>query len=139
MQLSSTLPKPSFLFAIVPALDLIALVLILPILNTFYLSPRGVEVTLPPSPWRQAPLENPIVVTLWGNAPLHLWVNRQEIPPPQLEYSIKNLLNTSQFSPSVLLRTDISVSSGDQQNIITRVLKMGLRCQLLAAPEDSSP
>lgn len=139
MKLELTLPAtPGFLHAL-PALDIIALVLVFPLLGPSFVQQTGIDVKLHESPWRYEQMENPIVITLGAGKDTPMWVNKKRVPMGQLEEEIKRLRGgqDGEHITTAVLRSDVSVPSGVEKDIINRVMKMGLNCGLVGRPAHS--
>ncbi|MBT7958415.1 MAG: hypothetical protein HN759_03695 [Akkermansiaceae bacterium] len=136
MKLQLTLPaKPGFLHTL-PALDVIALVLVFPLLGPSFVQQTGIEVKLHESTWRYEQMENPIVITLGAGQNRPLWVNKKRIPIAKLEEEVKRLRNEEggESITTAVLKSDVSVPSGVEKEIIDRIKTMGLNCGLLYKP-----
>ena len=136
MKLELTLPAtPGFLHAL-PALDIIALVLVFPLLGPSFVQQTGIEVKLHESPWRYEQLENPIVITLGAGQHTPLWVNKKRVPLSKLEDEIKRLRSEEggEAITTAVLKSDVSVPSGVEKEIIDRIKSMSLNCGLLYKP-----
>ncbi len=140
MKLEMTLPgTPGFLHML-PGLDIIALVLVFPLLGSAFVQQTGIDVQVHESPWRYEQMENPVVVTLGasvdgGGTPL--WINKNPVPIEKLEEEIRRLRSEEggKSITTAVLRSDVSVPSGVEKKVINRILKMGLNCGLVGKPE----
>jgi len=136
MKLKLTLPsKPGFLHTLA-GLDIIALILVFPLLGPSFVQQTGIEVKMHESPWRLAQMENPIVVTLGAGRRTPVWVNKKLIPADQLEEEIRRLRSAEggEAITAAVVRSDVDVSSGKEKEIINRILKEGLNCGLVGRP-----
>ena len=136
MKLELTLPsRPGFLH-VLPCLDIIALILIYPLLGSSFVQQRGIDVRLHESSWRYEQMENPIVITLGSGEDTPMWVNKIQIPLNQLEEEIARLRaeEDGKYITTAVLRTDVLVPSGIEKDVINRILKMGLDCGLIGKP-----
>jgi len=135
MKLELTLPStPGFLHAL-PGLDLLALVLMFPLLGTSFVRQAGLEVTVHESPWRYQQMDNPVVITLGAGESRPIWVNKKQVLLEDLEAEISALQKAEGDTiTSAVVRSDISVSSGFEKEVINRILKMGLNCGLVGHP-----
>jgi len=85
MKLELTLPaKPGFLHML-PALDMIALVLMFPLLGSSFVRQSGMEVILHESPWRYQQMDSPVVVTLGVGRDHPMWINKKQVLIEDLE------------------------------------------------------
>lgn len=137
MKLELTLPSiPGFLHAL-PGLDMLALVLIFPLLGSSFVRQAGMEVTLYESPWRYQQMDSPVVVTLGGGEENPMWVNKKQVPLADLESEIKRLQGADggEAITTVVVRSDVSVPSGVEKGVIVRIQKLGLNCGLVGSPE----
>ncbi|MGB1260445.1 MAG: ExbD/TolR family protein [Akkermansiaceae bacterium] len=130
--------KPGFLHML-PGLDIVALILIFPLLGSSFMQQTGLQVELPDSPWRFQQMENPILVTLGSGRNHPVWVNKKQIPYDQLETEILRLRSEEggEMINTVVLQVDQQVSSGFEKEVINRLIKMGLNCGMLGRPTNS--
>lgn len=136
MKLELTLPsKPGFLHTL-PVLDIIALVLVFPLLSPSFVQQTGIDVRLHESPWRYEQMENPVVITLGGGPDRPMWVNKKHVPMAGLEEEIRRLRGEEGGATitTAVLKTDVSVPSGVEKEVVNRILKMGLNCGLVGRP-----
>lgn len=139
MKLELTLPsKPGLLHAL-PGMDMLALVLMFPLLGTSFVRQAGMDVVVHESPWRYEQMERPIVVTLGAGDDAPMWVNKREVPLDQLEVAVQRVLEAEggkQITTAVV-RSDVGVLSGVEKDVINRILKMGLKCALVGRPVEN--
>ena len=139
MKLHMTLPaKPGFLHML-PGLDIMALILMFPLLGPSFVQQTGIDVRVHESPWRYEQMENPIVLTLGaatGSEPTPLWINKNEVAMSELESEIERLRSEEGGNAitTVVIRSDVSVPSGTEKEVINRVIKLGLKCGLIGKP-----
>jgi biopolymer transport protein ExbD len=139
MKLEMTLPaKPGFLHML-PGLDIMALILMFPLLGPSLVQQTGIDVQVHESPWRYEQMENPIVVTLGAASAANatpLWVNKNMVPMSDLEAVINELRaeEGGEAITTVVIRSDVSVPSGTEKEVINRVIKLGLNCGLVGRP-----
>ena len=136
MKLDLTLPAtPGFLFAL-PGLDLIALVLMFPLLGPSFVRQAGMEVTVYESPWRYQQMDVPVVITLGPGQGTPMWVNKKPVPIKDLEMEIKKLqlADGGDAITTAVVRSDIGVPSGVEKEVIIRIQQMGLNCGLVGKP-----
>jgi len=136
MKLQLTLPsKPGFLHTLA-GLDIIALILVFPLLGPSFAQQTGIEVTVHESPWRLSQMDNPIVITLGAGQGNPMWVNKKLIPMDDLEQEILRLKGEEGGDAIIaaVVRSDVEVSSGVEKEVINRILKMGLNCGLVGRP-----
>ena len=139
MKLEMTLPlTPGFLHML-PGLDIIALVLVFPLLGPSFVQQTGIDVQVHESPWRYEQMENPVGVTL--GAPVAgeatpLWVNKKMVAIDQLEEEVARLRGEAggDAITAAVIRADVSVPSGVEKDIINRILKLGLNCGIVGRP-----
>jgi biopolymer transport protein ExbD len=135
MKLELTLPSTPGLMHLLPGLDLLALVLMFPLLGTSFVRQAGMEVTVHESPWRYQQMDSPVVVTLGAGDDHPMWVNKKKVLLSDLEREIKSLEKREGGAiTSAVIRSDIGVPSGVEKEVINRILKMGLNCGLLGRP-----
>ncbi len=136
MKLQLTIPsKPGFLHML-PGLDVIALLLIYPLMGASLVQETGIGVTLHESPWSYGQSSSPVVVTLGAGQGSPLWVNKKLIQSEDLESEITKIRESEDGSlmTSVVLRSDVAVSSRAEKEVMHRILKLGLDCKLLGKP-----
>jgi biopolymer transport protein ExbD len=139
MKLEVTLPSTPGFIHMLPGLDIMALVLIFPLLGQSFVQQTGIDVRVHESPWRYEQMENPVVVTLGAAAAgeeTPLWINKNLVPIDSLEEEILKL-RTGEGGESIttaVIRADVSVPSGVEKNVINRILKLGLNCGLVGKP-----
>ncbi|NWK56894.1 biopolymer transporter ExbD [Verrucomicrobiaceae bacterium N1E253] len=136
MKLEMTLPsKPGFLH-VLPGVDLLALVLMFPLLGSSFVRQAGMEVTVHESPWRYDQMDNPVVITLGAGEQTPMWVNKKQVEMDQLEREIKRVLQAEggKSITTAVVRSDVGVPSGVEKEVIIRIQKMGLNCGLVGRP-----
>lgn len=140
MKLEMTIPSTPGFLHMLPGLDIIALVLIYPLLGASLVQQTGVDVTLNELSWRYEHVDNPILITLEAGDDSPLWVNKKLVPSDQLEKEIQQLRSEEGGSSinTVLLRTDVEVATGVEREVINRVLKLGLDCKLLGSSAEGN-
>lgn len=133
MKLEVTIPSTPGFLHMLPGLDIIALVLIYPLLGSSLVQQTGVDVTLNELSWRYDHVDNPILITLEAGGDAPMWINKKLVSSDQLEKEIQQLRSADGGSSinTVLLRTDMEVTTGVEREVINRVLKLGLDCKLL--------
>ena len=136
MKLELTLPsRPGFLHTL-PGLDIIALILVFPLLGPSFVQQTGIDVQVHESPWRYEQMENPVVVTLAAGQGTPMWVNEKLVPRDKVEEAVLRLRaeEGGDLITTVVLRSDVAVPSGMGKEVINRILKMGLNCGLVGRP-----
>lgn len=136
MKLKLTLPaKPGFLHTLA-GLDIIALILVFPLLGPSFAQQTGIEVTVHESPWRLSQMDNPIVITLGVGEGKPLWVNKNLVAMEDLEAEIQRLRSEEggEGITTAVIRADVAVPSGVEKEVINRLLKMGLNCGIAGRP-----
>lgn len=84
-----TLPeKPGFLHAL-PLIDLLALVMLFPLLTSSLAPQAGAEVELPETNFRLQRVSNPIVVSITGGTDPQYWVGKEQVEREQLLNAVK--------------------------------------------------
>lgn len=138
MKLEMTIPsKPGFLHML-PGLDVIALLLVYPLMGASLVKETGIDVRLHESPWSYQQTESPVVITLGAGEGRPLWVNKKLIKADDLESEIAKVRNAKDGNliSTAVIRSDVSVQSGVEKDVINRVLKLGLDCKILGKPVD---
>jgi len=139
MKLEMTLPSTPGFLHMLPGLDIIALILIFPLLGPSFVQQTGIDVRVHESPWRYEQMENPVVVTLGAavaGEEIPLWVNKNLVTIEGLEQEIVRLRaeEGGDAISTAVIRSDVSVPSGVEKDVINRVLKLGLSCGLVGRP-----
>ena len=136
MKLELTLPAAPGLLHALPVLDIIALVLVFPLLGPSFVQQTGVTVKLHESPWRYEQMENPVVITLGAGEITPVWVNKKRIAIGHLESEITRLRaeEGGEKITTAVVKSDVSVPSGVEKEVINRVMKLGLNCGLVGKP-----
>ncbi len=116
MKLEMTLPsRPGLMYAL-PGVDILALILILPLLGSSFRSNTGIEITLAESMHRIAPLDRSVQVSIKGVVKPRIWVNKREVKEEDLLEAIANA-TSSKKKPAIALQVDKRVPSGYKQRI----------------------
>lgn len=133
MKIEISLPeKPSFLHML-PLIDLLALVMLFPMLTSALTTQAGVELELPETSFRLQRIANPVVVSITGGVEPQFWVGKQKVERGEL-------LNVVKFqsekwkgggAPAVLLKVD-KTSQSYGTEISYQLLGEGYRCLLAA-------
>jgi len=125
-----TLPSTPGFLHMLPGLDIIALILIFPLLGPSFVQQTGIDVRVHESPWRYEQMENPVVVTLGAavaGEEIPLWVNKNLVTIEGLEQEIVRLRaeEGGDAISTAVIRSDVSVPSGVEKDVINRVLPVG--------------
>lgn len=133
MKLEMSLPeKPGFLH-VLPLIDLLALVMLFPMLTTSLMPQAGVEIELPETNFRLQRVSHPIVVSITGGTEPQYWVGKERVEREQLLNAVKlQTLNWDKGgSPAVLLKVAKSAQSHGME-VSYQLLEEGYRCLLAA-------
>ena len=134
MKLETTLPdSPGFLI-VVPAINLMALLLVFFLPSLF--SQSGVAVELPVSRFQLEQQEDRAVVTVTADNPPVYWLERQQVTFSELSEQLE-ARRQGDWAPTstVLLRVDKGVAVETQRNVAELALQKGFRVLLLGQPE----
>lgn len=128
MKLEMTLPeKPGFLHAL-PLIDLLALVMLFPLLTTSLAPQAGAEVELPETNFRLQRVSNPIVVSVTGGTDPQFWVGKEQVDRDHLLGAVR--LRAEDWgeggSAAVLLKVDKTAQNYGME-ICYALLKEGYR------------
>ena len=137
MKLESTLPESPGFLIVLPAINLVALMLVffLPSL----LSQSGVAVELPVSRFQLERQAGEAVGTITADNPPVYWLERQQVSLSQLSEQLDTRRQAdSSPSSTVLLRVDKGVSVETQRNLAELALQKGFRVLLLGQPENAA-
>lgn len=129
MKLDMSLPeKPGFLHAL-PLIDLLALVMLFPLLTTSLAPQAGAEVELPETDFRLQRVSNPIVLSITGGAAPEFWVGKDRVERDKLLETVKkhSVDWESGGTPAVLLKVDISAQNHGME-VSYMLLREGYRC-----------
>jgi biopolymer transport protein ExbD len=141
MKLESTLPeRPGFLF-VVPAFNLLALLIAFILLREAFATQHGVSLELPVSRYQMERQTDASVVSITAGDPPGYWMEREQLTLGQLSERLDSRRG-SDFAPAsnVLLRVDREVPVEIQQNVAEIALQKGFRVWVLGQPsQDSQP
>lgn len=135
MKLEMSLPEqPGFIHAL-PLLDLLALVMLFPLLASSLAPQAGVEVELPETDFRLQRVANPIVVSITGGADPQYWVGKEQVEQGDLVAAVKMRAESwdSGGPPAVLMRVDKSAQMYGV-DVMLKLKNEGYRCLLAAKP-----
>ncbi len=120
MKLEMTLPSRPGLIYMLPGMDILALVLILPLIVSSFKSNAGIEIVLPDSVHRLALLERSVQVSIKGVINPKIWVNKQQVKEKDLLELIAKEISFKEGDGTVAiaLQVDVKVPSGYKQRII---------------------
>ena len=136
MKLVTTLPESPGFLIVVPAINLMALMLVFFLPSLF--SQSGVAVELPISRFQLERQEDRAVITVTADNPPVYWLERQQVSLSQLSEQLDARRQGDQSPTStVLLRVDKGVSVETQRNVAEIALQKGFRVLLLGRPEKS--
>lgn len=113
MKLELTLPeKPGVLHGLA-LIDLLALVMLFPLLTTSLAPQAGAEVELPETNFRLQRVSNPIVVSITGGGDPQYWVGKDRVEREDLMDAVKLRAEgwKSGGAAAVLLKVDKSAQS----------------------------
>lgn len=134
MKLVSTLPERVGFLYVVPGADLFALLLVALLLGQSFMSEAGVQVELPVSPYQVSRTSDASVITLTEGDPPVIWLDRDRVTEPELVERLKTMREATAGVPSVMVRSDRSVSVGHERRIAEAALAAGFRVYLLGQP-----
>jgi len=114
MKLEMALPSRPGLIHMLPGLDILALILILPLIASSFKSQAGIEIVLPETPHRIAPLERSVQVSMLGTVNPQIWVNKREVKESDLKQAIAEEISLieGKGTVSIALQVDVNVPSG---------------------------
>lgn len=118
-----------------PVMDLLALVLIIPLLSSVFTPEEGIIVELPETSFRMQRVDRPIVVTvaISKNGP-EVLVGRNRIGKEKIEDVLIRAQSTWEGSgiAPVFLKVDKNISSGVQLEYLDRIKSAGFQKIYLA-------
>jgi len=120
MKLEMTLPSRPGLIYMLPGMDILALILILPLIGSSFKSNAGIEIVLPESKHRLALLERSVQVSIKGVVNPKIWVNKREVKEEDLLETITKEISLKEGNGTVAiaLQVDVRVPSGYKQRIV---------------------
>ena len=129
MSLEMSLPEqPGFLHTL-PLIDLLALVMLFPLLSSSLAPQAGAEVELPETDFRLQRVSHPIVVSITGGLEPQFWVGKDRVEYAELLAAVD--VRASEWgeggTPAVLLKVDKS-SQNLGMKVSYDLLKEGYRC-----------
>lgn len=132
MKLETTLTdKPGMLHAF-PLLDLLALVLIFPLLAPSFLSLSGAEVELPENDFRMQRVTNPMIVTVTSGIDPQVWVGKKRVENGNVMAALERQAENWKEGgkPVVLMKIDRNVPSGFSSELSNKLLRKGYRVMI---------
>ncbi|MFC4994173.1 ExbD/TolR family protein [Rubritalea tangerina] len=129
MKLEMSLPeKPGFLHAL-PLIDLLALVMLFPLLTSSLAPQAGAEVELPETDFRLQRVSNPIVVSIVGGIEPQFWVGKERVEREDLLAEVRERAGEwgEGGTPAVLLKIDKSAQNLGM-DVSYALLREGYRC-----------
>lgn len=137
MKLETTLPeRPGFLH-VVPAFNLLALLLILVVLGPSLILQSGVSVNLPVSRFQMERFRDSLVISITAGEPARIYLGRDIVGLDRLEDALERKRNQS-ATTTVLLRTDVGTPAGIEREVCEMVLHKGFRLVMVGRPPQSS-
>ena len=128
MRLEMTLPeRPGFLHAL-PLIDLLALVMLFPLLTSSLVPQAGAEVELPETSFRLQRVSNPIVVSITGGTDPQFWVGKDRVERDSLLDAVRARAEEwdEGGAAAVLLKVDKTAQS-DGMEVCYALLREGYR------------
>ncbi len=137
MKLESTLPESPGFLIVVPAINLVALLMVFFLPSLF--SQSGVAVELPVSRFQLDRQAGQAVVTVTAGDPPVYWLERQQLTWSRLSEQL-DMRRQADSSPAstVLLRVDKGVDVETQRAVAEMALQKGFRVLLLGQPENAA-
>lgn len=134
MKLEMSLPQRPGMMHALPLLDLLALVLIFPMLSSSMRPQAGAEIELPETNFRLQRVANPIVVTMTGGGDPQIWLGREKVTKSEFPEKLAEAAKSWKAggAPAVLLKIDQSLSYGESAKMIYELEEKGYRCLLAA-------
>ena len=135
MKLEMSLPEHPGLMHALPLVDLLALVMLFPLLTTSLAPQAGVEVELPETDFRLQRVANPIIVSITGGVDPQFWVGKKLVEESELIAAVQERAESwdSGGPPAVLMRVDKSAQMYGV-NVMLKLKSEGFRCLLAAKP-----
>jgi biopolymer transport protein ExbD len=140
MKLESTLPeRPGFLF-VLPAFNLLALLIAFIVWREAFSSQHGVSLELPVSRYQMERPTDASVISVTASDPPGYWLEREELSLGQLSERLDARRGSDSAPASnLLLRVDRGVPAETQQKVAEIALQKGFRVWVLGQPPDSQP
>jgi biopolymer transport protein ExbD len=140
MKLESSLPeRPGFLF-VVPAFNLLALLIAVILWRESFSSQHGLALELPVSRYQIERPTDASVISITAGDPPGYWLGREELSLGQLSERL-DARRGSESAPAsnVLLRVDGEVPVETQQAVAEIALQKGFRVWMLGESAESQP
>lgn len=130
-----SLPEKPGLMHALPLVDLLALVMLFPLLTTSLAPQAGVEVELPETDFRLQRVANPIIVSITGGADPQYWVGKEQVEEGDLVLKVQERAESwnSGGPPAILMRVDKSAQMYGV-DVMLKLKNEGFRCLLAAKP-----
>lgn len=130
-----SLPEKPGLMHALPLVDLLALVMLFPLLTTSLAPQAGVEVELPETDFRLQRVANPIIVSITGGTDPQYWVGKEQVEEGDLVLKVQERAKSwsSGGPPAILMRVDKSAQMYGV-DIMLKLKNEGFRCLLAAKP-----
>jgi biopolymer transport protein ExbD len=135
MKLEMSLPEKPGLMHALPLVDLLALVMLFPLLTTSLAPQAGVEVELPETDFRLQRVANPIIVSITGGAEPQYWIGKEQVEEADLVLKVQERAKSwdSGGPPAILMRVDKSAQMYGV-DVMLKLKNEGFRCLLAAKP-----
>lgn len=136
MKLEMSLPSRPGLIHMLPGMDILALVLILPLITSSFKSNAGIEIVLSETKHRIAPLKRSVQVSIKGVINPKIWVNKKEVKEADLLSAIAEeiSLKEGKGTVAIAMQVDERVPSGFKQRIEEKLLLEHYRVFDMRAP-----
>ncbi len=136
MKLEMTLPSRPGMMHMLPGVDILALVLILPLMGSSFKSNAGIEIVTPKSMFQIPSSERIVLVSMKGVVNPKIWVNKREVQKEDLLEMIAKEVSMKEGNGmvAIALQVDLKVSSGDKQEIVDMLQKEHYRVFDMRAP-----
>ena len=131
-----TLPSRPGMMHMLPGVDILALVLILPLMGSSFKSNAGIEIVTPKSMFQIPSSERIVLVSMKGVVNPKIWVNKREVQKEDLLEMIAKEVSMKEGNGmvAIALQVDLKVSSGDKQEIVDMLQKEHYRVFDMRAP-----
>lgn len=130
-----SLPDRPGLIHMLPGIDILALVFILPLISSSFKSNAGIEIVMPSSPYRLAAMERSVQVSIKGVTNPKIWVNKREVTERELLKEIAKEVDAKGKGTVVItLQVDVNVPSGYKAEIVKKLKLENYRVFDMRAP-----
>jgi biopolymer transport protein ExbD len=131
MKLTRSIHLNPFLIFVIPAVDLVFLMLLLFLASSTFIVHPGISVNLPFSKFTLGPQKNPLIVSITAGPYPTIYYQDQEIQPGELARRLEQERNTER---SIVIQADRLAPQGSVVEVINLCLENGYSVVLATSP-----